>query len=120
MRSIGAEKERFVEFRDAIIQHKLSRAREREAQAMEKVRLAASVLKQKYGCRNVFLYGSLARGGFSSRSDIDLLIEGFKGRYWEMYRCIEDVASPFEISIICAENAQPALREEVEKYGVGL
>lgn len=87
---------------------------------MEKARLAASVLKQRYRCRNVMLYGSLARGDFSSFSDIDLLIEGFKGKFWEMNKCIEEVALPFEISIICAENAKPALLEEVNKYGVAL
>lgn len=43
----------------------------------------ADMLKTKYRVREVFLYGSLAWGGFTENSDIDLLVAGYRGSYWD-------------------------------------
>jgi predicted nucleotidyltransferase len=47
----------------------------------EQVREFAHLLKTKHKVKNVYLYGSFARGDFHEGSDIDLIIVGeFKGR----------------------------------------
>ncbi|MGQ9533511.1 MAG: nucleotidyltransferase family protein [Desulfotomaculales bacterium] len=80
----------------------------------------ARLLKRKYGVGGVFLYGSLARGGFAEHSDIDLLVTGFRGSYWEMLLEAERLARPFRVSIVCEEDASPSLRQEVAREGVPL
>ncbi|MGI9860893.1 nucleotidyltransferase domain-containing protein [Moorella naiadis] len=52
-------------------------ARRRQDEARAKAQKVAVWLKEKYGVDRVYLFGSLAWGGFHSRSDIDLLVRGF-------------------------------------------
>ncbi|PRR74262.1 nucleotidyltransferase family protein [Neomoorella humiferrea] len=92
----------------------------RRALAWQKARQVASLLRETYGVREVILYGSLARGDFREGSDIDLYVKGFTGPYWQMLARAERLATPFEISIVCEEDALPSLREEVAREGVEL
>lgn len=88
--------------------------------AIEKARLVADVLKKTYGARQVILYGSLARGDFREGSDIDLLVEGLSGSYWDAYLSAERVAAPFVVSLVCLEDAIPSLLDCALKEGVPL
>lgn len=89
-------------------------------QAKEKAALVAEILKTRYSARRVILYGSLARGDFREGSDIDLLVEGMTGSYWDAYVHAERAAAPFVVSLVCAEDASPELLESVSKEGVAL
>ena len=73
-----------------------------------------------YQVGEVFLYGSLAWGGFTENSDIDLFLTGCRGSYWDMLRDAENLARPFKISIVCEEDASPSLKREVLQKGVRL
>ena len=88
--------------------------------AREKARLVADVLKKKFGARQVILFGSLARGDFREGSDIDLLVEGISGSYWDAYLSAERAAAPFVVSLVCLEDASPALLDCARKEGVPL
>ncbi len=73
-------------------------ARELEAlrlAAMERARKVAAVLKETFSVSRVILYGSLAEGRFDARSDIDLMIDGFRGSFWRAYSEAGAVADPF-------------------------
>lgn len=94
--------------------------RQRKKQAMSKARKAAGHLKAKWGVDKVYLYGSLAWGTFHERSDIDLMVVGFKGDYWRMLVEIEEITFPFECTVVCEEDAFPSLRERVYAEGVKL
>ncbi|MGB9868164.1 MAG: nucleotidyltransferase domain-containing protein [Bacillota bacterium] len=48
------------------------------------------------------MYGSLAWGGFSPGSDIDLFIEGVRGNFRDMYLAAERMGAPFEIRLVLA------------------
>lgn len=101
----------------------LRRAREEKLKkltddALRKALLIAGILKGRYGVRKVYLYGSLAWGGFREGSDIDIFIEGFEGQYWRMYADMQRLASPFDVSIVLAEDASQSLRDTVAKSGV--
>jgi len=80
----------------------------------------AELLKGEYGVSRVILYGSLAEGGFHEGSDIDLLVEGFNGPFWQMYAQADRLAGGFRLSVVCRENADASLLEHVEKRGVVL
>ncbi len=86
--------------------------------ALAKVADIARMLEERYGVRAVYLYGSLAWGGFGRGSDLDLLVTGFKGDFWSMYLNAEAIALPFEMNLVCAEDAHPSLRDEVGRRGV--
>ncbi|NLG84639.1 MAG: nucleotidyltransferase domain-containing protein [Firmicutes bacterium] len=87
---------------------------------MAKARAVAELLKNKYGARAVFLYGSLAWGGFHEASDIDLLVQGFRGEFWPMYLEAERLAAPFELNLVLAEEAGSSLFEAGTKGGIPL
>ncbi|APC09522.1 nucleotidyltransferase family protein [Neomoorella thermoacetica] len=90
------------------------------ALAWQKAREVASFLRDVYGVQQVILYGSLARGDFQKMSDIDLYIRGFEGPYWQMLARAGRLAAPFDVSIVCAEDALPSLQEEVAREGAEL
>jgi len=94
----------------------------RQKDALARAKKVAAHLKERYGVKKVFLYGSLARGNFSHISDIDLYIEGFdqEKMYWRMQVEAEEIALPYPLSIVPAEDAFPSLRREVYREGVEL
>ncbi len=63
--------------REGAFQETLRRQTER---AWRVAREAASLLKADFGAERVCLFGSLARGTFRSKSDIDLAVEGLPER----------------------------------------
>ncbi|WP_287195391.1 nucleotidyltransferase domain-containing protein [Syntrophothermus sp.] len=88
--------------------------------ARAKAKAVADHLKKKWGVKEVYLYGSLAWGTFHERSDIDIMAVGFTGNYWRMLVEVEEIAMPFECTVVCEEDAFPSLREKVRAEGVEL
>lgn len=88
--------------------------------AMERAEKIAALLKKKYGVSRIILYGSLAEGGFSEGSDIDLMIEGFRGSFWRMYSEAGMLADPFPLSIVCREDAVSSLVDHALRRGLVL
>lgn len=88
--------------------------------AWVKAKAVADHLKAKYGVKKVYLYGSLISGAFHGRSDIDILAVGFTGDYWRMLVEVEEIAIPFDCTVVCEEDAFPSLREKVRTEGVKL
>lgn len=97
--------------------------RELRRQALEKSRAAARHLKENYGVRRVYLYGSLVWGGhFTPHSDIDLLVEGLPAEadYWRLLVEVERITAPLPVSVVPVEDALPELRKKVLVEGVPL
>ncbi|QGP92607.1 Polymerase beta, Nucleotidyltransferase [Neomoorella glycerini] len=97
-------------------------AERRRAEALARARKVAAWLKEKYDVDGVYLFGSLAWGGFNSHSDIDLLVKGFKdkNRYWQMQVEAENIAEPFDLNLLCEEEVPESLRRKVAEKGVKL
>lgn len=96
---------------------------ERRALALDKARAVAAHLKERYGARRVYLYGSLVWGKhFTAHSDIDLLVEGFPvaANYWRALVEAEELAVPFAVSLVLAENASPSLLARATREGISL
>jgi len=89
-------------------------------QAWEKAKAAAELIKKNFDVNKIILYGSLSTGHFKEGSDIDLLVEGFRGSFWDMYIKVEEIVSPFPVSIVCKEDARESLILEAYEKGVEL
>lgn len=88
----------------------------KERAFVEAERLAGA-LKNSYGCRNVYLIGSLARGEFEEDSDIDLVVEGLDpARFFHV--CGEITASSgFPVDLIPYEDAGELVKDRVRSEG---
>lgn len=89
-------------------------------QARGKAKAAARLIKEDFGASRVILYGSLATGHFKEGSDIDLLVEGFTGSFWNMYIQVEEIVAPIPVSVICLEDASESLTIEAYEKGVDI
>jgi predicted nucleotidyltransferase len=98
-------------------------ADKRRRQAFEAAKRAGDLLRSKYKAQKVFLYGSLAWSKlFNIHSDIDLLVDGYAtiGNYWRMVSEVEEIAFPFQPSILLSEDASKNLLEKVYREGIEL
>ena len=116
------DREEFKRLHQKILDRETAEACQREAAAWERARAVAAWLRREHGVRQVYLYGSLAWGGFWEHSDIDLLVEGFPadGDFWAMQAGADHIGAPFPISIIVEEDAVPSLQVKAKAKGVKL
>jgi predicted nucleotidyltransferase len=76
-------------------------------------------LAERYGVRRVWLYGSLAEGGFHEHSDIDLAAEGFPPGS-ALFRAgaeLEELARPFTVDLVPLEDARPSVQAHILQAG---
>ncbi len=80
---------------------------------------AAKLLKEKFGAKEVILFGSLARrGSFTLYSDIDLAVRGVDPlRFYAAGAAIERVDLSFQIDLVELETCPPAVFKNIEKDG---
>ena len=91
----------------------------RRRRALTVARKAVKLLKEKFGAREVILFGSLARRGeFTPYSDIDLEARGIPSdEYLTAMDTVLHMSAEFRIDLIDLAFCLPALRAEVEKEG---
>lgn len=91
----------------------------RRRRAMIAARKAARLLKEKFGAKEVILFGSLARrGSFTLYSDIDLAERGIPSDdYLTAMDAVLYMNTEFKIDLIDPEFCSPAIRAEIEKDG---
>ncbi len=87
-------------------------------QAEKKAQRIAEVLLKNYGVSKVYLFGSLAWGGFTRDSDIDLAVVGLPEElFLEVYGVAEDMAAPLKVDLVLLETAEPSLKERALREG---
>jgi len=92
----------------------------RRRRALTAARKAAKLLKEKFGAKEVILFGSLARrGGFTRFSDIDLAVRGVEDYLTAMDKVLY-MSPEFKIDLVELEFCLPALRADVEMEGRSL
>ena len=90
----------------------------RRRRAMSAARKAAKLLKEKFGAKEVILFGSLARrGSFTLYSDIDLAERGISDDYLTAMDTVLHMSPEFKIDLVDLAFCLPALGTEVEKEG---
>lgn len=82
-------------------------------------RQCSEILKNKYHVQRVFLIGSLVKGYFHDRSDIDIVVEGLAPQLYikaltELY---DILPRGIELNLIPFEDAFSSLREKTIKEG---
>ena len=95
---------------------------EQKDRAWGMARLAAQVLKKRFGAKRVFLFGSLATGvGFGARSDIDLALVGpLAGRFFGAVAAVLAATDEFEIDLVDLDDCPEELRQQIVTEGVEL
>jgi predicted nucleotidyltransferase len=98
----------------------LARA-EREQRALERHEAAlrarlpgvAALLRQRYGVRRVWLFGSLAWGGFHARSDLDLAVEALPAGERGVASADASKLCGVTVELFALEELPPSLAERV-------
>lgn len=82
-------------------------------------RECAVFLNDRYNVKRVFLIGSLVKGIFHKRSDIDLVVEGLPAElYIKALTELYDILLPgMELNLIPFEDAFDSLKEKTIKEG---
>jgi predicted nucleotidyltransferase len=93
----------------------------RKADALDKTKKAADFLKEKYGVR-VYLFGSLAWGGFWERSDIDMAVEGYSDtkNYLKLYGEVWNIISDYNLDLVLIQDIDEDFRKKILTKGVVL
>jgi predicted nucleotidyltransferase len=97
---------------------RLERAKRRE-RAWRVAACAAWLLKETFGVRQVWAFGSLVRDQLDERSDIDLAVVGLAER--DLCRAVgrlQALDPEFPIDVVRLEDAPPSLRRRIEREGV--
>jgi predicted nucleotidyltransferase len=91
--------------------------------AIEKAKVVAKTLKEKYKVKETILFGSLLwrPDFFWEGTDIDLLVKGLKDeKYFEALGDISAISHPFHIDLIPFEKAWPSVKRRALKEGLRL
>ena len=93
-----------------------------EDRLRRRARVAAAVLKTRFGARRVILFGSLAHGGwFGPHSDVDLAVEGLTGGvFWDAWRTVEEAIGERAVDLVEIESAREPVRRAIERHGIEL
>jgi predicted nucleotidyltransferase len=91
----------------------------RRRRALTVARKAAQLLKEKFGAKEVILFGSLARrGSFTMYSDIDLAARGINPlKFYAAAAALDGVNTDFQIDLAELETCPPAVLANVQKDG---
>lgn len=103
--------------RRVLLKDELVRHREK---ALIAAKLAASILRSKYGAEKIFLFGSLARqDSFTLSSDIDLSVEGIPPeRFYDAVGCLISLISDFKIDLIDRGGCSKSFLSSIESEGI--
>lgn len=109
-------------YREAYRRRGAQDRREREARARRAwavARRCSDVLHNEFGANRVAVFGSLARGTFGLRSDIDLAVWNLApSSYVEALARLMEVAGEFEIDLALYERCAGAMTEAIERDAV--
>lgn len=90
----------------------------RAAYARELAATLAATLRAEFGARRVWRIGSLARGRFGPRSDIDLVAEGIPpAKLFAAGALAQRLAGDIEVDLAPLEDLRPPARAALEREG---
>jgi predicted nucleotidyltransferase len=92
-------------------------AEQRAVRLLGLVPSAAELLRNRYGAREVVLFGSLATGSFKERSDVDLAVRGIGQA--EYFAALADLMALFggPVDLVRLEQAPPSLIDRIAAEG---
>ena len=95
-----------------------ARAGERAGALRSRLPAARRLLMERYQARRVILFGSLARGDLTERSDVDLAVEGLRTDAY--FTALADLTGLFDspVDLVEIERATPSLLARLQYEGV--
>ncbi|MBX3268662.1 MAG: nucleotidyltransferase domain-containing protein [Sandaracinaceae bacterium] len=100
------------------------RARERreaaEREARERAQSIAHALRDEHGADAVYLFGSLAWGGFHDGSDIDLAVVGLTPRALALAAADAEAIADRSVTLLDLDDAPASLQQRIQERGVRL
>lgn len=94
---------------------------EKRQEALQVATEIARELHTTFGATKVVLFGSLARGQFSFRSDVDLAVWGIPpALFYRAVAFVTGYSTSWSIDLIDAAEAPPNLLQNIEKEGLEL
>ncbi|MGA7932397.1 MAG: nucleotidyltransferase domain-containing protein [Kovacikia sp.] len=116
--------EELAQYRETVRRRQAEREQQqqtRQQRGWQVAREAAQVLKQEFGARQVWLFGSMLEvKRVRAESDIDLAVAGLPDdRYLEAVVRLLDL-SDFSVDLVQVEHARSRIREVIEQKGVEL
>ncbi len=102
---------------DYVYEKKVAAYKQRRKMALSEARKIARILGEKFGAKEVILYGSLSRGEqFDMTSDIDLVVGGLGEKYLRAYGyCLR--LTQFDLDMRAYEDLPSSWRKQVKKEG---
>ena len=99
------------------VQERQARGDERARRLRALVPRARDVLVDVHGARVVWLFGSMANGGVTENSDVDLAVEGLDGSRY--FTALADLMAIFggPVDLIRVESAAGALKDRIAAEG---
>jgi predicted nucleotidyltransferase len=95
--------------------------KERQEEAWEAAREAATLLRTRFAAEKVIAFGSLVHPGhFSDRSDIDLAVSGIQPAVFFKAWAVAGGSCPFALDLVDLSDCAPALRDLIEGEGMPL
>jgi predicted nucleotidyltransferase len=96
------------------------RAVERWERAWEVARVAANLLRERFGATRVVVFGSLTDSTwFTPWSDIDVAAWGISaGEFYRAVAVVTGLSPEFEIDLVDPETCRPSLRRRIEREGI--
>ncbi|MBI2893701.1 MAG: nucleotidyltransferase domain-containing protein [Deltaproteobacteria bacterium] len=91
--------------------------RTREQQARDALPRLVRLLVERYGARRVVLVGSLARGTFDARSDVDLVVEGLSLEDLLRARAEAEDLAGLPVDLLRRERLSDGWRRHHDRYG---
>lgn len=88
--------------------------------AWNDARKAAEILKDEYGARDVWIFGSLTdKNRFHKRSDIDLAEAGIPdNKFYSAYAHITRLVKDCDIDLVDKDNCKEYIKKAIEKEGI--
>ena len=95
---------------------------ERWEQAWEFARMAARLLRERFGAARVVAFGSLAhRNWFSPWSDIDIAAWGIPAdQFYRAVAAVTGISPDFQVDLVDPEDCRPSVRRSIELEGIDL
>ncbi len=101
-----------------------ARARERRESdaraARERAQVIAEALRDRHGATAVYLFGSVAWGGFHEGSDIDLAVVGLTARALALAAADAEAIAERPITLLDLDEAPVSLSRRIREEGVRL
>ena len=95
---------------------------ERRERAWEFARIAARLLRERFGAARVVAFGSLAhRSWFSPWSDIDLAAWGIPAdQFYRAVAAVTGISPDFQVDLVDPEDCRQSVRQSIELEGIEL